>query len=197
MAMAEINQLEPLVDMTDLLDQPEEMRRRGAEDGYLYFAGLLSPSKVNDLRSQILSVCDRHGWVKEGSDLAEGLANKDILVVESNDPRWIAFYNDLQKVRDFHNLALDENLIHVLEILFGEPVLPHSRNICRLVFPDSVEHTTPPHQDNFYIGGSENTWTAWIPCGDCPATLGGLAVAKGSHQQGLLEYQDAVGPGNH
>lgn len=197
MAMVNINQIEPLVDRTDLLDQPEELRRRGEEDGHLYFAGLLSPSKVSNVRSQILAVCDKHGWVKEGSDHTEGMSNADILVVEGTDQRWIDFYNDVLKVRDFHDLALDKNLIRVFEVLFGESVLPHSRNICRLVFPNSALYSTPPHQDNFYIGGSTETWTAWVPCGDCPATLGSLAVAKASHRQGLLEARKATGPGEH
>ena len=195
MAMVNMAQIEPFVDMTNLLNQPEELRLRGMEDGCLFFAGLLSPSKVNGVRSKILYVCDKHGWIKEGSDHTEGMANKEVLVLEEGDPKWQAFYNDLQKVRDFHDLALDGNLTHVFEVLFGEPVLPHSRNICRVVFPDSASHSTPPHQDNFYIGGSEETWTAWIPCGDCPTTLGGLTVAKGSHRQGNLKVKEAEGPG--
>lgn len=197
MAMVSMSQIQPFADMTSLLGQPEELRLRGREDGYLFFSGLLSPKKVNSIRSQILSVCDNHGWIKEGSDHNEGIANTKVLVVEGKDPRWQAFYNDLQKIRDFHDLALDKNLIYVFETLFGELVLPHSRNICRIIFPDSASHSTPPHQDNFYIGGSEDTWTAWIPCGDCPTTLGGLAVAKGSHRRGKLDVKEAVGPGGH
>ncbi len=197
MAMVNMVQIEPFVDMTNLLNRPEELRQRGEEDGCLFFSGLLAPKKVNNVRSKILSVCDKHGWIKEGSDYTEGMANTEILVREEADPKWQAFYNDLQKVRDFHNLALDEGLIHVFEVLFGESVLPHSRNICRVVFPDSASHSTPPHQDNFYIGGSEETWTAWIPCGDCPVKLGGLAVAKGSHKRGDLRVKEAVGPGGH
>ena len=195
MAMVNMAQIEPLEDMTNLLDQPGELRRRGREDGCLFFSGLLASQKVNSVRTQILAVCNKHGWIMEGSDYTKGVANTEVLVLEEADPKWQAFYNDLQKVRDFHNLALDKDLIHVFEALFGESVLPHSRNICRVVFPNSASHSTPPHQDNFYIGGSEETWTAWIPCGDCPVTLGGLSVAKGSHKQGNLQVKEAVGPG--
>ena len=46
----------------------------------------------------------------------------------------------------FHALALDPAMIGMLEVLFGEQVLTHSRNICRLVFPDMNAHSTPPHQ---------------------------------------------------
>lgn len=197
MAMIEMKQIEPLVDRTDLLNQPEKLRRIGAESGYLFFAGLLPPHKVNNVRNKILAVCDNHGWIKQGSDYKKGISTPELLVAEGQDPRWQAFYNDVLKIRDFHDLALDENLIYVFKVLFGESVLPHSRNICRLVFPNAALYSTPPHQDNFYIGGSRETWTAWVPCGDCPESLGGLAVAKRSHQQGLLETTRADGPGEH
>ena len=96
----------------------------------------------------------------------EGIANPNPMVVEGGDPRWQAFYRDVQTLLDCHQLALDDNLIRVLEVLFGEPVLPHIRNICCLVFPNSVSPTTPLHQNNLYIGGSEEAWTAWFACGD-------------------------------
>ena len=195
MAMVNMAQIEPLQDATDLLHQPEDLRRQAAEDGYLFFSGLLDSTRVFNMRRQILSICAHHGWTKEETASMEGIANPNLMVVEGGDPRWKAFYQDVQTLRDFHQLALDDNLIRVLEVLFGEPVLPHSRNICRLVFPNSGSHTTPPHQDNLYIGGSEETWTVWFPCGDCPVSLGGLAMAKGSHRRGKLPDKAAVGPG--
>ena len=156
MAMVNMAQIEPFVDMTNLLNQPEELRLRGVEDGCLFFAGLLSPSKVNGVRSKILYVCDKHGWIKEGSDHTEGMANKEVLVLEEGDPKWQAFYNDLQKVRDFHDLALDGNLTHVFEVLFGEPVLPHSRNICRVVFPTQPHTRLPSSRQFLYRRGRGN-----------------------------------------
>ena len=195
MAMANMTHIESLQDATGLLNQPTELRRQATEDGYLFFPNLLDSAKVLNLRQQIMAICEKHGWTQAGTDCMEGLANPELLVVEGGDPRWQEFYGDVQKLRDFHQLALDENIIRAFDILFGETVLPHSRNICRLVFPNSSSHSTPPHQDNLYIGGSAETWTAWIPCGDCPEVLGGLAVAKGSHHQGQLADKEAIGPG--
>ena len=195
MAMANMTHIESLQDATGLLNQPIELRRQATEDGYLFFSNLLDSAKVLNLRQQIMAICEKHGWTQAGTDCMEGLANPELLVVEGGDPRWQEFYGDVQKLRDFHQLALDENIIRAFDILFGETVLPHSRNICRLVFPNSSSHSTPPHQDNLYIGGSAETWTAWIPCGDCPEVLGGLAVAKGSHHQGQLADKEAIGPG--
>ena len=195
MAMVQMNRLETLRDATNLLDQPTELQQQASQDGYLFFSNLLDSTKVLNLRQKVMSICEKHGWTQLGTNCIEGLANLDLLVVEGGDPRWQDFYADVQRLSEFHQLALDENIIRVFEILFGEKVLPHSRNICRLVFPNSSSHSTPPHQDNLYIGGSTETWTAWIPCGECPEMLGGLAVAKGSHRQGKLDDKEAVGPG--
>jgi ectoine hydroxylase-related dioxygenase (phytanoyl-CoA dioxygenase family) len=38
------------------------------------------------------------------------------------------------------------------------------------------------------VRGSPALWTVWIPLGDCPLDLGGLAVAPGSHRHGLLPH---------
>ena len=195
MAMVQMNRLETLQDATNLLDQSTELQQQASQDGYLFFSNLLDSTKVLNLRQKVMSICEKHGWTQSGTNCIEGLANLDLLVVEGGDPRWQDFYADVQRLSEFHQLALDENIIRVFEVLFGEKVLPHSRNICRLVFPNSSSHSTPPHQDNLYIGGSTETWTAWIPCGECPEMLGGLAVAKGSHRQGKLDDKEAVGPG--
>ncbi len=195
MAMVKMAKVEPLEDVTHLLDEIGALQVRAEEDGLLFFRGLLDPDVVTNVRTQILEVCGKHGWIAEATAIEDGIAEQEGVVVAGKDPRWRAFYVDLQKVRDFHALALDPSILRTLGILFGESVLPHSRNICRVTFPDSATHSTPPHQDNLYIGGSEQTWTAWIPCGDVPVSLGGLAVAKGSHKQGKLEDKEAQGAG--
>ena len=195
MAMIAMARVEPFEDVTHLLDEPEALRVKAEKDGLLFFKGLLDADKVNALRSQILNICNAHGWTKEGTSPDDAIAELDAKVYESQEPRWKAFYNDVQKLRDFHALALDPAILNALEVLFGESVLPHSRNICRLVFPDSATHSTPPHQDSLHIGGSEETWTVWIPAGDIPVSLGGIAVARGSHSRGKLKDKEAVGGG--
>jgi ectoine hydroxylase-related dioxygenase (phytanoyl-CoA dioxygenase family) len=73
--------------------------------------------------------------------------------------------------------------------------------VCRVFLPGAPEHTTPPHQDYFFLrenayAASDRTWAAWIPLGDCPRAVGGLAVLPGSHRHGLLPHvaRDRRGP---
>ena len=196
MAMAAMHSVEPFADSTPLLGDPDRLRERARDQGYLFFRGLIDPLPLLSLRRQVLEVCRSHGWLDEDSPLADGVVKKGICYVESRDrPEWKAFYCDVQKLRDFHALALQPPLLEMFEALFGEQVLPHSRNICRVIFPATETYTTPPHQDHFPIGGTRDTWTAWIPLGDCPPDLGGVAVAPGSHRRGFLEVHPAMGAG--
>lgn len=195
MAMVDMKQIHALEDATQLLAHPHDLRQYAAEHGCLFFRRLLDPARVREVRRQVFGVCREHGWLAPGSHPTDGVANPGISVFEGDDTRWQAFYDDVLRIRNFHALALEPALIGMLEVLFDEPVLAHSRNICRLVFPDTNAHSTPPHQDNYFIGGSDETWTAWIPLGACPEALGGLAVNRGSHRGGMLETSEGVGPG--
>ncbi len=68
-------------------------------------------------------------------------------------------------------------------------------NIARVIFPSKIEHTTPAHQDFVHIQGTPDVWTAWLPLGDCPESLGGLGVLTGSHKAGLLPVSKSLGAG--
>jgi hypothetical protein len=195
MAMTAMHNIEPYADSTSLLNHPEALRQRGRKDGCLFFKGLLPPDALLDVRRQILELCKKHGWLQKGSELMHGIAQEGFSSIEAGDPRWKDFYCDVLKLRDFQALALHASIVDMLEVLFGEKALPHSRNICRVMFPQTKEHSTPPHQDHFYIGGSDETWTAWIPLGDCPVELGSLAVAHGTHTRGMMDVHEAKGAG--
>ena len=55
-----------------------------------------------------------------------------------------------------------------------------------VLFPEDLKYTTPPHQDFQPVRGAPDTWTAWVPYGDCDETLGGLAVVERSNGDGWL-----------
>jgi hypothetical protein len=56
-------------------------------------------------------------------------------------------YEDIQRLELFHALAQHPNLVGMYEKLFGAEVLPHPRNIARLMLPSPHNTPTPPHQD--------------------------------------------------
>ncbi len=75
----------------------------------------------------------------------------------------------------------------LIESLLGEPTFVHPSHICHILFSGRFEHTTGLHQDFHQVGGTQNTWTVWIPLGDCDSDLGGVAVACGSNRRGYLD----------
>jgi ectoine hydroxylase-related dioxygenase (phytanoyl-CoA dioxygenase family) len=187
-------------DSMSLLDDAAALRARADEDGLLFFRGLLPRDLVLELRAQFLQILANRGWLK--GNPTDALADKE--AIEREDPaamiaQGVGFHNEayaeVQKLELFHALAHHPNLIRVYETLFQTAVLPHPRHIARLMLPASFNSPTPPHQDFIHIQGTKNVWTAWVPIGDCPRTMGGLTAIKGGHKEGLLPVAAAQGAG--
>ena len=191
-----------LVDSTALLSDPQALRARADEDGYLFFRGLLPTEPVLELRRRILDVLAARGWLKESADPLAAIADVERCAADSpTDSAFFgigigsAAYDDVQRLREFHELPHHPALINLYRTLFnGRDVLPHPRNIARVNVPGlTTVGTTPPHQDYVHVQGTTNTWTAWVPLGDCPRELGALSVLKGSHKEGVLPSKSRLG----
>jgi hypothetical protein len=175
-------------------DSAEVLRARMAEEGYLFFPQLIPDGSISNVRREILTLCSEAGWLNSEHKTEEGIAASGVAYIEGQ-PEFMQVYNRLQHIEAFHALAHEPALLGVLERLFGEQPLPHARNIARIIFPQNVRFTTPSHQDYIHIQGTEETYTAWIPLGECPKTLGSLAVLRGSHTLGILPVHKADGAG--
>ena len=190
------------IDSAELLGKPEALQSRAQEEGYLYMKGLLPKDLVLELRRQMLEVCRKYDWVAPGSDPMEGIGNAAAirrLFDENQAKRGVGIsleaYSDIQRLELFHSLPHHPRLISLYRILLGDRVLPHPRNIARVMLPDPRLAPTPPHQDYIHIQGTEKVWTCWFPLGDCPRQLGGLCILRGSHKDGLLPVKEADGAG--
>lgn len=186
--------MQAFAESSNLTGQPEALRARAAQDGYLFFRGLLPEGTLRAARAAILEVCARFGFLNPAHPLNEAVAAEGVRYREG-DPEYMAAYDEIQRLESFHALSHEPALLEALRGLFGEEVLVHPRNIARVMFPQNNEFTTPAHQDYVHIQGTEETWTAWIPLGDCPRELGGLEVLPGSHRHGVLPVRSAYGAG--
>jgi hypothetical protein len=184
----------PFLDSNDVRSDAGRLRRRVEKKGHLFFRGLIPPAALRELRREVLAVCARHGFLAEGAPLEEAIGAPGVRCLEG-DPQYMAAYDEIQKLEAFHALAHQPPLLAVLRVLLGEEVLVHPRNIARVMFPQHNDFKTPPHQDFIHIQGTEATYTAWIPLGDCPRDLGGLEVLVGSHRAGVLPVRRAPGAG--
>ena len=183
--------VERLVDCSDVLGNRDRLRARAADNGYLFFPGLLPAAEVLAVRRAVLQVAEEHDLLRPGSDPDLAIRRDGVYVdveYERNPtPAVRNFYNAVLGLRSFNAFFHHPTVTGVLDDLFGEPLFVHPRVICHVVFPGRPEHTAEPHQDFYPVKGTRNTWTVWIPLGDCDAELGGIAVGRGSHRLGFLD----------
>lgn len=163
------------------------LRREATERGCLFLRGLLPPSHVLALRGRVLEACRELGWVAEGAAYGAAVAR-----MGASAGAYDAVWTDLQcrvaPLSEFTRLREHPAILRVLEAVFGGAVRAGRGDTCRVFAPGRPELTTLPHQDHHYVRGSTDLWTVWIPLGDCPRALGGLAVLPGSHREGALPH---------
>lgn len=178
----------------DLLGDPEALQARLDEDSYLYFQQVLDHDKLEALRAAILRALADQGWVRGDEWLMKGVASGR--PVHEGLEEYSRGYDAVQKLEEFHTLAHDAALMAILREVVGERAFPHPLKIARLSFPAHYEVATPPHQDFPNNQGTPKLTASWIPVGDCPRDLGGLAILRGSHRYGVLPLDFHAGAGN-
>jgi hypothetical protein len=172
---------------------PQLLRTRAEQHGYLFCPGLLPRLAVQELRDAVLTLARDSGWLDPGEPWQSGRAAPGIALGAYDDPRWIEFLRVMLSHPSFTALRVEPRLLAILEAILGAPPESDAGDILRVVSADRPEHTTVAHQDHFYLPGTSARWTAWVPLGDCPLSLGPLAVWPGSHARGLRPHE---GPTN-
>ena len=161
------------------------------EEGYLFFRGIGPKDKITAARRDVLSICADAGWVRRDDLMAAKWTG--IGPFTEGDRQYMDVYKQVLKLATFLAVPEDSAFLNIIgKIVEGEPML-HRLRIARLTFPNNVAQTTAAHQDHWYIRGTPATYTIWTPLGDCPRTLGGLAVLPGSHRNGFIEHRLAPG----
>ena len=179
----------------DALDDPSELQRRIADEGYLFFKRLMPAERLRELRYEMMSVIQQAGWLIADTDPAAGIADINMRYTEG-DNEYTAGYAQVYKLENFHRSAHWSEVTDTVAKILGGQIMPHPQKVARIWFPKYTEHTTPTHQDYVHFQGSFDTLTCWAPVGDCPLELGGLAVIPRSHRvKRVLEHHFSLGAG--
>lgn len=184
----------PMRESNELLGDAEALRARLAEDSYLLFRGLVDTDELAALRAEILDIMVRTGWIFGGQYLDQAISL--ISPLSEVDEDFHVVYQQVQRLERFHGLAHDPALVAMMRDVLGDTAFPHPLKIGRMSFPSNYEVSTPPHQDYPNNQGTPSLTATWIPVGDVPADLGGLAILRGSHNYGVLPLDYHPGPGN-
>jgi len=181
----------------ELLDssglETSALRARLAEEGYLFFRGLLPVAVIDDVRSRIARILFDSHWLAPGCAAEELIASER--AVEEGSAGFFGAYTAIQSTQAFHELAVRAELLDLAMRLLGEEAFAHPAHICRIAPPSPGASPTPIHQDYRFIQGSIDTLTTWIPLSAAPPEIGGLRVFAGSPRLGVLPVRASDGPG--
>ena len=186
--------MQPFLDSTSLVADPDALNERLDTEGYLFVRGLVPRAAVLDVRRECRAVAAASGWLDPAHPADDGVANPAAACTDP-EPRYVEVFRRLYLLEALHALKHHPATMSFFERLFGEPVLVHPLFVMRNIFPQRAESTTPAHQDYVHIQGTPRTYTVWLPLGDCPVEQGSLSVAAGSHRDGVRDFRVTNGSG--
>jgi hypothetical protein len=173
----------PFVVSNDLLSDSAALRQRIRDEGYLFFKSLGPKERITAARRDVLKLCQDAGWCD-----ATGVWSGAGPFTEGEKP-YMDLYKQVIKLPSFLAVPEDPLLLNLISKVVAGPAQLHRLRIGRITFPNNTAQTTAAHQDHWYIRGTPATYTIWLPLGDCPIELGGLAILPRSHQDGFIEHR--------
>lgn len=158
-----------------LLEDHAALERFYADNGYLFFRGVLDPRSVSEARQAMLDIAaDEFGLVEKGDPLGRWTGKAHVAWSEE-----LPVFGGISRKLVEHP-ANQELLVKIL----GEKACMVPMVQYRLYPPNGP--VTMVHQDGFYSPGIQDYRPLWIPLVSCPREVGGLTVAVGQHTKGYL-----------
>ncbi|BCM94444.1 1-deoxypentalenic acid 11-beta-hydroxylase [Abditibacteriota bacterium] len=164
-----------LRDSNDALNNPEALRARLEDDGYLFIRGFHDRDQVLGVRREILERLRERGQLAPSYPLMDGIANP-------NGPQSSASVRGQEdlKTDSLRALLYSQRSYNFFERLFGAPAQPYKFQWLRAAGPGAG---SPIHADLPYMGrGSHNLCTLWTPLGYLTPEMGPLALCLGSNK---------------
>lgn len=185
-------ELRDLRESASLLERPDLLRQRLAEEGYLYLPGFVPSAVFVPLRQAFARIAHDAGWLREGTS-PEQFVVDPAMARDCPRSEFLRVHYRMFELERLHRAPHHPSFTAFFARLFEAEPFAHPQVNIRVRFPDRDEFTTPPHQDHVAIRGTPDTLALWIPLTDCSPEMGGLQVLPGSHRHGLLEiHQDPV-----
>ncbi len=175
-----------LREANELLHDPEALKARMEEDGYLLIRGLHNPDRVKAVRDLMLANLAENEQIDLYSPLEEAV------VREGAHGSFLGGSKSLTRNDAFLALVESPEVMGFFAHFLKSDVLTFDFKWLRVVGPGD---NTGAHYDIVYMGrGSQNLYTCWTPITDVPYELGPLAILVGSHrEEGFEKVRETYG----
>src|SRR5690348_17325142 len=156
------------------------LRARFDRDGYLWLRDFLPRDEVLEFRRQFFTAFVDTGLIGAGTDPSDGIYSNQPYDGELAHKR----LTEIVRSAAYESFCLHPRLWRFMDAFVGGPSYLHKRKLIRYTRPGDVS-ATGAHYDLTYLrAGTDKFVTAWIPIGDIPVAMGGLAYLDGSHAFG-------------
>jgi hypothetical protein len=175
-----------LVDSSPLVDDCQALRQRIAEDGYVFFRGLLDRARIESIGNSGLTALQEEGWLVAGVDPVTAAPQPPVRAVRMRDAFTDRGYQRVLFDPDFNRIPFDSPLTDVMGQILGPAGVCYPLKLPRIVYPSRLVPRQPGgfvHKDYRSV---QDMFTSWVPLGAVPASLGGLAVLPGSQRSSTV-----------
>ena len=98
-----LTELQELRESNDIQGDRTALQLRMEEDGYLFFRKLQDPESLIELRHQMLSTMQLGGWIKQGTNPLDGIAEPGVQCTDG-DSEYTDVYHHVYRNQLFHEI---------------------------------------------------------------------------------------------
>ncbi len=170
--------MDELADSAHLVRDQDGLRRRLADDGYLFFRGLLPPGLLRAAGQTILARLRSGGWVDD-----RGIPSIEPCAVNSMDALADPAFRAAMFSPAFNQVPYLPPLREVIRRVLGPRAFSYPAKVLRAVYPERPRARPRGRYIHYDYGASgvQDMLTTWVPLMDIPVRIGGLAVLPGGH----------------
>ena len=164
-----------LVDSGSLLGDWAALRERIASTGYVFVRGLLSADMVRAVGRSGLRHLQQAGWTAPDDDPVQAQPLPPIRAVRMRDAFGDPGYRRIIADPTFNAIPFTSPLADLMAQILGPHGFCYPLKIPRVVYPIRLVPRQPGNFVHKDYGSVQDMFTCWVPLGDVPRTLGGLA----------------------
>ena len=166
-----------LRESNDILDTPETLHERIAEDGYLLIRGLHDKDAVLSARQQILEKLAEKNMLAPDTPLMDGIFNPDYPQPTSTSSMG---NKALTQLPEFKAVVEGAPIMNFFKHFLGGEARTFDFKWLRTAGPGSG---SPIHYDIVFMGrGTQNLYSCWTPFGDISLDMGPIVFCLGSNR---------------
>ncbi len=178
-----------LRDASAIVDDWQALRDRIANDGYVFVRKLLDPDLVRQVGRRGLACLQSAGWTEPGVDPVTAAPRLPVRAIRMREAFTDPGYRQILGDAGFNRLAFEPRLVHVMAQLLGPDGFCYPAKLPRVVYPISVVPHQPGNMVHKDIGTVQDMFTTWVPLGDVPQSLGGLAINPGTQRTTRVHHR--------